>query len=332
METNTAYQSYLSAMQNYRTPQGRKDYQAPFANQFEAIYDKAKEQDIKLSNAKDFLNNLSQNELKTLQKYSGLADSIDVNSLSAEGAYNLLMHDNEQYDFNGDGTAEVGIGKHMLPVPTNMPADVRDAFISAMNSLSDKDRMMTALLTLDPAHLNATINNTPYTPTKMDYNYLKTQVENHLNPTNGAYTSDEAKKAYAAFWNAFNAAYTGDKTANDVEEMDSEVAKFLKDLREKGAAQFLADLNQEKIDKMVEEYKQKLIKEMGDSPEAMQKIEKLVEDFKKKLLEEMREKAEEEAKSKGKKVPVVSSNSFVQQLIDMQQKTDKKPLEELLKS
>lgn len=132
METLTAYKSYLSAMQNYQTPQGRKDYQAPFANQFEAIYNKAQNEDIKLSIAKDFLNNLSQSELTTLQKYSGLADSIDVNSLSAEGAYNLLMHDNEQYDFNSDGVAEVGIGKRGLAVPINMPSDVRDAYISAM--------------------------------------------------------------------------------------------------------------------------------------------------------------------------------------------------------
>lgn len=331
METSTAYQSYLSAMQNYRIPQGRKDYQAPYANQFEAIYNKAKDEDIKLSNAKDFLNSLSQSELNTLQKYSGLADSININSLSAEGAYNLLMHDNEQYDFNNDGVAEVGKAKKGLPVPINMPSDVKDAYISAMNSMSDKERMMTTLLTLDPARLNSMINNEPYTPTKMDYNYLKTQVENHLNPTNGAYTSEEAKKAYRAFWDAFNAAYTGDKTQSASEETDSEVAKFLKDLREKGALKFLADLNQEKIDKMVEEYKQKLLKEMNDSPEAMQKIEKLVEEFKKKLIEEMREKTEEEAKSKGKTAPI-SSNSFVQQLINMQQKTETKPLEELLKA
>ena len=331
METSSAYQSYLSAMQNYHTPQGRKDYQAPFANGFEAIYNKAKDEDIKLSNAKDFLNNLSQNELTTLQKYSGLADSIDVNSLSAEGAYNLLMHDNQQYDFNSDGVAEVGIAKKGLPVPINMPSDVRDAYISAMNSMGDKEKMMTTLLTLDPARLNSMINNEPYTPTKMDYNYLKTQVESHLNPKNGAYTSEEAKQAYKAFWNAFNAAYTGDKTPSASEGTDSEVAKFLKDLREKGALKFLADLNQEKIDKLVEEYKKKLQKEMGDSPEAMQKIEKLVEDFKKKLMEEMREKTEEEAKSKGKTTPI-SNNSFVQQLIELQQKTETKPLEELLKA
>ena len=225
----------------------------------------------------------------------------------------------------------MGIGKHMLPVPANMPSDVRDAYISAMNSLSDKDKLMAMTLAFDPAHLKSVMNNEPYTPTKIDYNFLKEKVESALNRKNGGFTSDETKASFLAFWNAFNSAYTGDKTQNTVEETDSEVAQFLKDLRTKGAAKFLADLNQEKIDKLVQEFKDKLIKEMGDSPEAMQEIEKLVEDFKKKLTEEMQERTQEEAKKKGKTVSL-SSNSFVQQLIEMQQKTEIKPLEALLKA
>lgn len=332
METNSAYQSYLSAMQNYQTPQGRKDYQAPSANSFEAIFDKAKEQNVTLSSAKDFLETLSQSEMQTLQQYSGLADAVNVEALSSEGAYNLLMHDNEQYDFNNDGSAEVGIGKLILPVPTTMPSDVREAYITAMNSLSDNDKMMAMTLTFDSAHLASTINDESYTPTTIDYNFLKEQVENRLNPKDGGYTSQETKAATLAFWNTFNAAYTGDKTQSDVEETDSEVAQFLKDLRTKGAAKFLADLNQEKIDKLVEKFKEKLMKEMGDSPEALKEIAKLVEDFKTKLMEDMKDKMEDEIKNKTKNATPLSNNSLVQQLIDMQQTKVTNPLEELLKT
>ncbi|MDD3443704.1 MAG: hypothetical protein PHW89_10665 [Sulfurimonas denitrificans] len=81
-------------------------------------------------------------------------------------------------------------------------------------------------------------------------------------------------------------------------QMDGALADFLKKLREKGAAKFLADLNKEKIEALVQEYKQKLIDEMGDSPEALKKIAKLVEEFKKQLIEEMKEKMEDEKKSK----------------------------------
>lgn len=331
METRADYQSYLNVMQNYQIPQGRKDYQAPFAESFELIYAKVQEQDVKLSNAKSFLESLSQSELRTLQKYSGLADSINIDSLSAEGAYNLLMHDNEQYDFDGNGTAEVGIGKHFLPIPKNMPADVQEAYISAMNSLDDKDKLMAMTLTFDPAHLDSVINNKPYTPTNMDYNYLKSRVENMLNPQNGGYTSPETKESITAFWNAFDAAYTGDKTQYTQSEENSAVEKFLSDLRTKGAAKFLADLNQEKIDKMVEEYKQKLMEEMGDSPEAMEKIAKLVEEFKKNLIEEMREKMQDELKN-AKDVNFVKLDTFMMTMLNNMQEKKPSPLKELLKT
>ena len=59
MDTNTAYQNYMASIQNYQVPQSRKEYQAPFARQFEAIYDKAQNANIDLSNAKEFLASLS---------------------------------------------------------------------------------------------------------------------------------------------------------------------------------------------------------------------------------------------------------------------------------
>lgn len=329
METTANYQSYLSAMQNYQTPQGRKAYQAPFAKAFEEIYTKAQSQDINLKNAQEFLQNLSNSELTTLQKYSGLADPINANTLSAEGAYNLLMHDKEQYDFNGDGVAEVGKAKNLLPVPINMPSDVRDAYISALNSLEGKDRLMAMTLSIDVAHLNSTLNNTPYTPTKMDYEYLQPRVQNILHPIQGAFSSEEMKNTVTKFWDAFNSAYTGDKTQNSSQtQSDNSVAKFLNDLRTKGAAKFLADLNQEKIDKMVEEYKQKLIDEMGDSPDAMQKIEKLLTEFRKKLLEDMQNALDNNSNT----LPI-NKNVLAQILLNQHERTDKKePLTALLQA
>ena len=330
MEALNSYQSYLNSMKNYETPQGRKNYQAPFAEGFETIYEKAKEEKIDLSNAKEYLNSLSSSELQTLQKYSGLADEINIDTLSAEGSYNLLLHDKEHYDFNADGVAEVGEARTRLPVPINMPTDVRDAYISAMNSLSDKDKMMTSMLTLDPAYLTSILNNEPYTPTKIDYNFLKTAVQSSLNPTGGAYTSEDTKVSIKAFWDAFSISYQGDKTQNEDEERSPEVSKFLKDLRTKGAAQFLADFNQEKIDALVKKFEEKLKKEMGDSPKALEEIAKLVEDYRKKLLEEMQEQTDNEHKLKGESSSHISSNSAVQMLIDMQKEKSTEPLRKLL--
>ena len=114
------------------------------------------------------------------------------------------------------------------------------------------------------------------------------------------------------------------------EESSSEVTQFLHDLRTKGALVFLAEMNAEKIEKLVEEYREKLLKESDGSPESLQEIAKLVEAYKEKLLEEMREKTEEEAKVEGKTTPV-SKNSIVQMFIDLQQSKESKPLEELIK-
>lgn len=219
------------------------------------------------------------------------------------------------------------------PISANMPSDVQSAFISAVNSLEDKDKLMAMTLTFDPARLDSVINNEPYTPTNMDYDYLKNRVENMLNPQNGGYTSPEAKESITAFWNAFEAAYTGEKTQDvrDKDEENSAVEKFLNDLRTKGAAKFLADLNQEKIDKMVEEYKQKLMEQMGDSPEAMEKIEKLVEDFKKQLIQEMKEKMEDDLKS-DKNVNPVKLDTFIMTMLNNTEKQTSSPFEELLRT
>ena len=330
MQTSTEYKSYVNSMKNYETTQGRKDYQAPFREAFEALYSQAKEEDIGLTNAKEFLQGLSEDEIRTLQKYTGLADSVNVDTLSSEGAYNLLLHDYEQYDFNGDGAVEVGIGKLRPLVPTNMPADVRDAYINAMNSMSDRDKLLSSMLTLDPARIKAMINNEPYTPTTIDYDFLKERVEDILNPKGGAFTSEDTKTSIRAFWDAFNNSFTGDKTPKTDERRSDAVAEFLKDLRTKGAAKYLADLNQEKIDKLVEEFEQKLLETMGDSPEALAQIAKQVEDYRKQLIEAMQEKMENEKRNAGEKSPTLSSNSAVQMLIEMQQEKREEPLKELL--
>ena len=318
-------------MKSYEISQGRKDYQEPFTENFEAIYERAKEEEISLSNAKSFLHNLSPDELKTLQNYTGLADPINIDKITDEGAYNLLVHDKEQYDFNGDGVAQVGEANMMLPIPINMPTGVRDAYITAMNSLSGEERLRTSMLTLDPAHLTSKIYDEEFTPTRMDYDYLKTAVENALNPKGGGFTSEDTKVTIRAFWDAFESAYTGDISKKEDEyERSDELKQFLHDLRTKGAAQFLADMNQEKIDKLVEEFEEKLRKEMGDSPEALEEIAQLVEDYRKQLMEEMMEKTQEDKMSKGEKTMAISSDTIVQDLINLQQKDNTNPLEELL--
>lgn len=295
----TSYQQYVQIMQNIETTQGREDKQTPYTDGFESIYQKAQKEDVQMGNAKEFLQGLSQEEMNILQHYSGLADEIDPTNISAEGAYNLLLRDDEQYDFNGNGTVEVGKGNRSLSPVARMDAETGKAYVEAYNSLSDKEKLLSHLITFDPAHIMSTINGTPYEPQPITYASLKERIDGILNPTPPNSSSDEMKTIAKKFWEAFDHAYTGDKQAKGEEETSeaesSENQKYkqmLADLKEKGAARFLADLNQEKIDEKVEEYKEKLIKSMGGSPspDDMKVINELVDEYRKELMEKLQEK------------------------------------------
>ena len=324
METSVAYQNYIADTKNLKTTQGRIDYQKPYKEGFEKIYSTAMEEDVNLATAKNFIDGLSKGELGIIQKYSGLADAIDKKSLSAEAAYNLLVHDNEQYDFNGDGRVQVGAADIVPVVPTTMPSDVRTAYIEALNTLDGVDRMMAMTLTFDMGRISSILNNTPYEPQIIDYDYLSKQVESRLNPKGGAMTSESTMQAIRTFWETFQSAYEGEKNISQAEKSDPAVEKFLEDLRTKGASAFLAEFNMEKIEKKVQEFRDKLIKEMGDSPQSMAKIEELVSQFKKQLLEELEASLDE--KEEG---AILSNHAITKILLDM--KTEENtPLEKFL--
>jgi len=325
MDTRADYQNYINAMQNFRVSDGRKSYQKPFADDFEKIFERAQDAQLDLHSAKDFLKNLTHEEMTTLQKYAGLADEINTQSLSAEGAYNLLMHDNEKYDFNADGVAEVGIAKTSLSVPTTMPPDVREAYIETMNSLSDHDRMTSMILTLDVGRLNSMINKGSYEAPSIDYNYLKERVENILHPDSQSFVSQETQESVKSFWQLFNASYEGDKSVSD-EKDSAAVNKFLQELREKGAAGFLAELNIEKIEEKIEKFRQKLISEMGDSPEAIATIEKMVADFRKQLLEQLQASLDRD-----KKPASIDSQLKINTILSLKSE-EKSPLVDLINS
>lgn len=88
------------------------------------------------------------------------------------------------------------------------------------------------------------------------------------------------------------------KSRDEISANDTELQQFKDDLIKKGAAQFLKDLNQEKIDALVEEYRQKLLKEKENNPDQPMDINQMVSDFKKELLKEMMEAQKAEQQNK----------------------------------
>lgn len=235
-----------------------------------------------------------------------------------------MVHDNEQYDFDGDGRMQVGAANIVPVVPTTMPKDVRVAYIEALNTLDGFDRMMAMTLTFDMGRIASIVNNTPYEPQTIDYDYLSKRVDERLNPNGGGFTSEATRQATMAFWEAFESAYSSEKVSQSEEKTDPAIAKFLEDLRTKGASTFLAEFNMEKIEKKVKEFRDKLIKEMGDSPENMVKIEELVSQYKKQLLEEMQASLDNE-----KDNPRFDARAMIKTLLNMKADTNSQ-LEKLL--
>jgi hypothetical protein len=102
------------------------------------------EQTSKSTTAKDYLATLKLDELAELQKASRLADPININKLSEEGARNLLAKGDKTkfVDLNNDGITEIGAGKSLIFPPPNAPQSVKDAWEKATANLSFKEKML----------------------------------------------------------------------------------------------------------------------------------------------------------------------------------------------
>ncbi len=114
------------------------------------------------------------------------------------------------------------------------------------------------------------------------------------------------------------------QTRDEINSADDALAKFKEDLKTKGASELLKDLNEEKINAIVENYKQKLQEEQKENPDKPMDIDKMVSDFKQKLLKELMEaqKAEQELKDNMKQASISTSDMLTK--IKMSQETEKK--------
>jgi hypothetical protein len=132
--------------------------------------------------------------------------------------------------------------------------------------------------------------------------------------TTSALTKDESvDQDYAALIAQFYPAEPY-KTPDEKSASDTELQKFKDDLVTKGAAQFLKDLNEEKINAIVEEYRQKLLKEKEQNPDQPMDINQMVSDFRKQLLKEMMEAQKAGQESKPKQNTALMSQDILQNI------------------
>lgn len=119
------------------------------------------------------------------------------------------------------------------------------------------------------------------------------------------------------------------KTRDEINAEDGELSKFKNDLRTKGAAVFLKELDEEKIKALVEEYRAKLLKEKEKNPEIPMDINKMVNDYKKQLIEEMMEAQKAEDEKKGKESELLMSSEMFEQIQALRQDEQKSGIAEI---
>ena len=202
MQINQAYTQHVNIVKELKMSDSFYEVREPYKEGFEEIYNKAKDENVNMSNAKEFLSSLSQEELSTLQHFSGLADDINVGGLSDEGSYNLLLNHYERYDFNNDGLVTSGIGKGIpLPIPQNMSSSDKKALVDTVNEMG----MDKAFLGLSVIILSNIINGP--TNERVDYSSISELMEQILSPENKKYSTAEFRASINNFWSAFQDNY-----------------------------------------------------------------------------------------------------------------------------
>lgn len=100
---------------------------------------------------KSFLNNLSHDELAVVQRVQSLATGIRVDSLTEEGAVNLLLPPAAQVDLNRDGLTRTGVAYGGRFPDSNTPLGVTRAWEEATEGMDFGELAVAQLQMISPA-------------------------------------------------------------------------------------------------------------------------------------------------------------------------------------
>lgn len=128
-----------------------------------------------MADPKAFLKTLSGSELETLRTIHSLADPINPDGLTDEGAQNLILPPNRAEDVDHDGFNMVGLAKTWQFPPSDAPESVRQAWKAATKDLSGEDMM---ILTGSFLPLTAKVINggSAYIPPDADYQGITADI------------------------------------------------------------------------------------------------------------------------------------------------------------
>lgn len=198
MQITTQYEEHVSIAKELKHDKSFYEVREPYKEDFQKIHDDAKNKGVNISNAKEYLESLSNEELSTLQNYTRLANEIDVDTLSDEGAYNLLLDHYEKYDFNNDGLVEDGEGKVLPLIPAHFSNSEKKALVDTFNSMEPGNMLSMVTLLLPPMKF---VNGELIPdPKKMEFDDIRKRVESILHPKNKNNSTQEFKDGVKIFW------------------------------------------------------------------------------------------------------------------------------------
>jgi len=216
MQLSPLHEKHIEIVKELKNHSDFTNSRAEYKDDFEKIYSEAKEEKVNLSNAKDFLNSLSEEELSTVQHYVGLADPIKTGGLSNEGAYNLLVHHYERFDFDQNGLTDVGLAQTSSMIPVNMPETEKRALVASLNEMEEGDRFKAMMMISLPDRIVVDIDENGvlkpiYDETVKDYDALLKMFDRIINPDPMSYTSPELKSVFSEFKDLFKKHYEEQK-------------------------------------------------------------------------------------------------------------------------
>lgn len=94
-----------------------------------------------MDNPVAFLQSLTPQEQGVVQRTHCLAEPFDASTMSKEGAYNLLLPQGYQVDFNHDGIQEVGAARTITFPPLDAPEQVKQAWLTATQNMGEGNMM-----------------------------------------------------------------------------------------------------------------------------------------------------------------------------------------------
>jgi hypothetical protein len=167
--------------------------------QFAALLDKAYANKA-LDDPQAFLKSLNAGEMEQLRVQHGLADDIQVEGLSREGASNLLLPNGYSVDLNGDGLIETGRAMGGGFPPRDAPDKLKSAWFTATEKMDDGEVMSYALMMHDSVygmHIDgapAQIKPDDEMATYRDFvdNYLAAIKQNHSYMAPGQYERENS--------------------------------------------------------------------------------------------------------------------------------------------